>query len=91
MKFDHNQICTKDNKIEVGKQYCYKEDSVIAEVKILADNSDKEFIRFTIEVVESKDDVLKVGEQFPVSALRGHYAFSGMWRLNDSGTYLWSK
>ena len=91
MKFNHNQVCTKNNEVEVGKQYCYKEDSMIVEVKILADNSDKEFIGFTVEVIESRDDFLKVGEQFPISARRGHYAFSGMWRLWDSGEYVWSK
>jgi len=91
MQFDHNQICTKNNEIEVGKQYCYKEDSTIAEVKILADNSDKEFIRFTFEVIESRDVLLKVGEHFSVSAKCGHYAYGGMWRLWDSGEYIWSK
>lgn len=87
MKFSHNQICTKDNEIEVGKQYCYREDSAVVEVKMLSDNSDEEFIRFTVEVVASRNDFLKVGEQFSISAKRGHYAYSGMWRLWDSGTY----
>ncbi len=88
MKFDHEQICTKNNEIEVGKQYQYKEGSAIVGVKLISDNSDKEFIGFTVKVVEPIGDSFKVGELFDVTAKRGHYAFSGMWRLYDSGTYM---
>ncbi|MBA7659154.1 hypothetical protein ES703_67125 [subsurface metagenome] len=90
MKFDHNQICTRNNEIEVGKQYIYRESlpTIIAEVKILSDDSDKEFIRFTVVVIKSRGSFPKVGEQFSISAKRGHYAYGGMWRLEDSGTYL---
>lgn len=90
MKFDHNQILTRDKEIEVGKQYIYRESmpSILAEVKILADDSDEEFIRFTVEVIKSREDFTKIDGQFTISARRGHYAYGGMWRLEDSGTYL---
>ncbi len=89
MKFDHNQICTSNDEIEVGKQYIYRESLplIIAEVKILSDNSDEESIRFTAEVIKSRDNFFKVGEQLSISARLGHYAYSGMWRLEDSGAY----
>ena len=89
MKYSHNQICTKDDEIEVGKQYCYKEGfpTVIAEVIILEDNSNDEFIAFKVKVIKAFDDFPKAGEEFDISARRGKYAYSGMWRLWDSGTY----
>lgn len=89
MKFSHNQIVTKDGKIEVGKQYCYKEDWMIVEVKIISNDSNKEFVGFTLEVVEViADSCFEVGEQFNITAIRGHYAYNGMWRLWDSGEYV---
>ena len=88
MKYDHNQICTKDNEIEVGKQYCYKEDQFIAEVIVVKDTSNKDGIGFDLKTVKSNaPSLFKVDKVFDIWAASGHYAYNGMWRLYDSGSY----
>ena len=87
MKYRHNQICTKGSDIEVGKQYCYKEDSFIAEVIVVKDSSDDKGIGFDLKVVKSGTPLFTVDQVFGVWATTGHYAYSGMWMLFDSGAY----
>jgi hypothetical protein len=89
MKYSHNQVCTNNGEIEVGKEYDYKESlpTIISLVKVLADTSNEEFIEFELEVIKSFHNFPKTGEKFSVSARRGHYAYGGMWRLWDAGTY----
>jgi hypothetical protein len=85
MKYNHNQICTKDNRIIVGNIYDYKEDSYIAEVQVIKDTSDKAGIGFELKVLSEN---FKLGKKkFNCWAATGHYAYSGMWRLFDKGSY----
>jgi hypothetical protein len=86
MKYEHNQICTKDGVVSVGQQYTYKEDFYVAEVKVLEDASDSKGIGFKLEVL--KENVDSGNKTFDVWAAVGHYAYSGMWRLYDLGTYM---
>jgi hypothetical protein len=86
MKYDHNQICTQDNDITIGQEYTYKEDSYIAEVKVLKDNSDEKGIGFKLKVLKES---YPLGQKtFDCWAATGHYAYSGMWRLFDYGSYM---
>jgi hypothetical protein len=87
-KYDHNQICTTNNEIEVGETYCYKEDSFIAQVKVLDDNTKPNGIGFELEVIKSYLNLMKAGDIFSVWAADGKYGYSGMWRLYDKGTYI---
>ena len=84
MKYDHNQICTKDNEVEVGKDYDYKEDSSIFRVRVVKEESDKEGIGFKLEILEGPEK----GTSFSCWAANGKYAYSGMWRLYDLNTYV---
>ena len=89
MKYNHNQICTDGNEIIVGGHYQYYESLplIVADVEVLEDNSDKEYIAFKVKVTNDSP-MAKKGEEFEISAMRGHYAYSGMWRLYPLGTYL---
>jgi hypothetical protein len=88
-KYNHNQICTKDSEIEVGKKYQYYESlpTIIADVKVLEDNSDEEYLSFKLKVLKDLGGTIQEGEIFHISAAQGHYAYAGMWRLYDLGTY----
>ena len=83
MKYTHNQICTRDSEIVVGKQYDYSEDGMRMRVKVLEDISDDERISFKLKILSEPK-----GENFTVYAARGNYAYNGMWRLWDAGEYL---
>ncbi len=87
MKYNHNQICTKENEVVVGNLYQYKEDSWIADVKVIKDTSDEKGIRFDLKIVRQNFNIGGNG-RFSCWAASGHYAYSGMWRLYDAGTYL---
>lgn len=86
MRYEHNQICTKDNEIVIGEIYDYEEDDWIAEVKIIKDTSDKDGIGFDCKILRQnyKIDNEKI---FNCWAANGHYGYNGMWRLYDRGTY----
>jgi len=88
-KYQHNQICTDNSSIEVGKEYDYTEDGAPCRVKVLADESNDEMLAFKLEVTQDPTGRYGgVGSKFEVSAATGNYAFSGMWRLWDPGEYL---
>ena len=87
MKYDHNQICTKNNEVEVSNIYDFKEDSYIAEVEVLSATSDEEGIGFRLKVLKANYDLDK---EFNCWAAAGKYAYSGMWRIWDRGIYTWS-
>lgn len=73
--------------LEVGKTYQYKEDSMIAMVRILEDNSDEEFYDFYVEVVAANMNI--AGNKFNVShtkKLNGVY--SGMSQFYKSPEYV---
>lgn len=85
MKFDHNQVQTQGDEVQVGECYQYKEDSWIADVRVLATRSDGEGIGFKLEVLQCN---YPLGEPvFDCWAALGHYGYNGMWRLYDAGTY----
>lgn len=88
MKYDHNQICTTGHEVNVGDKLQYKEDGYVCDVTVLADESNDKEIAFKLRV----DALLRwpggVGEEFSCMAARGHYAYSGMWRLYDLGEYM---
>lgn len=86
MKFDHNQVCTQNDEVEVGKCYQYKEDSWVADVKVLETENGQDGIRFKLKVLKCN---YPTGETtFECWAAAGHYAYNGMWRLYDAGTYM---
>ena len=87
MKFDHNQICTTGHEVVVGNQYQYSEDGYIADVTILADEGDDEGIGFKLRVDKPLNGGFAKGAEFSCWAAKGHYAYSGMWRLYDLDTY----
>ena len=49
-KYDHNQICTHDNQVEVGGEYQYYEDGYVANVVVLEDQSNDEGVGFKFKV-----------------------------------------
>jgi len=90
MKYDHNQICTTDGEIVEGKCYQYYESLplCIMNIRIIEDRSDGQYIRFLVEKVGFGFPFPVVdSEPFEISALKGHYAYGGMWRLYDLETY----
>lgn len=87
MKYNYNQICTQDSEVNVGETYQYKESSFVANVKVLEDNSNKEWVSFKLEITNGPDK----GQVFTMDFIRlldgKPYAYSGMARLYDYGTY----
>lgn len=89
MKYDHNQICTKNNEIEIGKEYCYKEEGEICNVIVLEDKSNDKYLSFVLKIKENlTEGFANIGHEFNVSAALGKYAYNGMWRLWDLGEYI---
>ena len=81
MKYDHNQICTKGNEIVDGEHYDFKEESLVLPVEVISQEPTESWISFTLKEIGQN------GEPFVVGAATGHYAYNGMWRLWDKGTY----
>jgi len=52
---------TKDswNFVKVGEVYQYKEDRLIANVRVLSDTSDNETYRFKLRILQSNIDIGK--------------------------------
>lgn len=86
-KYDHNQICTSGSVVEVGKQYQYYEDGMIVEVTVVEDRSDDKGIGFLLKIDKRLNWPEKGPGQFSCWAALGKFAYSGMWRLYDMGTY----
>ena len=84
MKYDHNQVCTKDNEVKVGEKYQYKEGFLVANVEVLEDRSNDDGVGFLLEIIDGPQK----GRIFTCWAASGKYAYSGMWRLYDKGTYM---
>lgn len=93
-KYNHPQISTNNNTIEVGKTYQYKEDSAILLVEILEDNSDNEKVAFKLKVLDNYNCRmaelcgLVKDKEFDVSAAYHNGAYSGMWRLYPENAYM---
>lgn len=87
-RYTHNQICTTNGEVEIGKQYQYYEDGYVADVTVLSDESDGEGIGFKLRVDRTLRWPGEVGEEFQCWAKRGYYAYGGMWRLHDLGEYI---
>jgi hypothetical protein len=87
MQFNHNQICTTNKTVEVGNRYQYFESGCLAEVTVLEINEDKEGIGFKLRVDQPQRgfDTIK---EFDCWASNGLYAYYGMWKLYDLGTYV---
>jgi hypothetical protein len=69
--------------IEEGKIYQYKEDYLLAMVKVLENRSDDEFFRFLIQAQKCNINMLK---PFEVSARKGYTgAYSGMIQFYPEG------
>ena len=85
--FDHNQICTKDKAVEVGKLYDYYEEGHICRVKVLEDTSDNDGIGFNLKIEETLSPLFKEGTEFSCWAATGKFAYSGMWRIYNYGEY----
>lgn len=83
MNYLHNQICTDGGEIEIGRNYAYFEDfpNAIACVEMLEDNSDDESIKFKLKVIKALHPSMKEGHVFECSAVRGFYAYDGMWKI----------
>ena len=78
-----NHICTKNNEIVVGNEYLYSEDHYKCKCKVLKDNSDDEFMRFTLEWLEGDFSGRPPTE---ISGRKGFYGYSGMWTIWDVGS-----
>lgn len=79
-----NSICTKNKEIVVGKEYDYSEDQFMCKCRVLKDDSDDEFLRFTLEWLKGDFEGEKPTQ---ISARKGYYGYNGMWRLWDADTY----
>lgn len=91
MKYNSSHIHTQDNEIEVGKEYQYYESmpNVIANIKIIEDNSTDDMIAFKVEVTDdSLSKWVRVGDQFDITATRENIAYGGMWKIYDKDTYV---
>ncbi len=89
MKFYHNQICTSNKEVVEGNLYQYYEDGWVCQVNCKRIVDSKEFIEFELLVTEvSAGSLFSVGEGFKISAAKGNFAYSGMWRLYDNNEYI---
>ena len=86
LTIDHQQICTEEQTIEVGKQYQYKEDSLIADVEVLSVEETDIWFDMELKIIKSNIDVGDA-KVFTAGASKGKFAYSGMWKLYDLGTY----
>jgi len=82
---DTAHIDTVNNEVEVGKQYQYREDSRIIYVEVLKDLSDKYNLHFKLRNL-SNDGFFPI--EFEVRAIRGSYAYQGMWKLLPPDFYV---
>ncbi len=82
MKIDSNQICTKDNEIVEGEIYQYKESmpNSIFDFKVLKIIETDDWWGFDVEIVNTK-------EKTNFGFAKGRYAYGGMFRFYDRGTY----
>lgn len=83
MQYKHNQICTTGKDISIGQEYQYCEDDDVYAVRLLGDTTDADMLRFDFEILAGPEQ----GTRFSCSAIHGDYAYGGMWRLYDAGTY----
>jgi hypothetical protein len=92
-KYTTPPISTDNKELEVGKLYCYKEDSYIGQVKFIQDKSDEKFESWEFEwtIPPHGLDSLK-GQKFVCSSaiLEKPFYYSGMLRIYDDGAYLYS-
>ena len=89
--YKHGQVRTKNGEVKVGWLYDYYEAGYVFRVRVLADESDEERIQFKLQrfiKVDGLKGLRRADEEpFTCMAARGLYAYSGMWRLYDKGTY----
>ena len=79
--------------VKVNETYQFKEDSMIAKVTILEDNSDEGYYRFKLRVENSNLDLSKMPDlqEFDISHVKdldGYY--SGMLQLYENDEYGYS-
>lgn len=90
MKFEGNFVMTKNNEVNVGDEICYYESLplMVCDCLVLDLWKNQEEYGFKLQVVKpiSKHGGTP-GEVFEVSAVHGHYAYGGMWRIYDKGEY----
>lgn len=90
-----SHINTIGNVVEVGEQYQYSEDGMIADVEVVADTSTDEYMEFFVKVLNilclsmwGKGVGPQEGETFTLGATRGPGAYNGMWRLWKKDEYV---
>lgn len=89
MKFSGNFVMTKNNEVEKGKEYQYYESMPLCICNVIVEdlyNNEDEY-GFTLKITDSITEGMKVGDVFKISAAQGNFAYGGMWRLYDKGTY----
>ena len=78
-KYNHPQIDTTNNEVNVGSIYAYIENSVLfAIVKVIKDKSNKKALEFGLAVINCRYPEFKSGDTFIV---RSNYMYT--WRLQD--------
>lgn len=90
MKYESNHICTTNNEVEVGKEYQYSEEGHVCDVVVLEQEEKEDWFEFKLKVLTTSrtTDFFSKGNVFTCGAVKGMYAYSGMWRLYDKGTYI---
>jgi hypothetical protein len=88
---DSANISTRDGNLVIGEKYDYKEGAYVGECVFLADESDDKYyiwkFKWTIAPNESMDN-----QEFTCSELKGsNFYFSGMWRIEDYNSYMFSR
>lgn len=88
---DSANISTQDGNLVVGEKYDYKEGVYVGECIFLADESDdknyKWKFKWTIAPFDSLD-----GQEFTCSELKGsNFYYSGMFRIEDHNSYIFSR
>ena len=92
MTFKGNQIHTTNNEVNVGDIVCYYESmpTVICDCEVLELYENEEMYGFKLKItrpIHGQVYGAVEGLIMDISAAHGNYAYSGMWKLYNKGTY----
>ena len=87
-EYKHPQIRTKDSQVETGKDYTFKEDSYIAEVRVLGHGIRADGVFINFEILRENHPLGR--KTCEVWAANHDGGYSGMWRLHDFGEYIFN-
>ena len=83
-RYTHTAIRTLNRELSVGKTYLYIEGYLRADVLLVADNTNDQFLVFTLRPLRSNRPALQ--DDFTVTISRSAPRYGGLWQIHDVGS-----